>query len=310
MSLKTFHIWQETDIEQKLYALDSQYKVIVYAAEEQIISDSFNPNQMKPQKSIDFIFGGTFYNKFQKYGNANLHFWNNFWLYNSVSLIDVRNIIKKPNMQHLFICLNNEPHYHRCYMIDMLAKNNLINKNVISWNKIDSNYSAYKFRYWKEKITTLSDNYFETKEQHILPREFNVCFLNLVLESTVDGIFITEKTFHPIIIGKPFIVLAAPGFHRFLQSQGFLLYDEIISYDFDKENNLNKRIKMIVEELKRLQKNKYNKLYDKIKDKLDYNRKRALEIVRNQEGIPVIARNFKYYDNIIKEATCKSDTLD
>ena len=308
MTLKKFHGWSEEKLGEKLYSLEPNNSVIVYSAEEQIVDDDFDPQKMPRQKSISFIFGGIYYKKLEKYYGVNLHFWSNFWLYQSVNLINKNNLKKKSKFKHLFISLNNESHEHRCRMIDILAKNNLVKKNVISWNK--ANRSKYKFRYWKEKIIHLSDNYNKTKEQHLIPGEFNKCFLNLVLESTIEGIFVTEKTYHPILCEKPFICLAAPKFHEFLETQGFKLYNEIISYDFDKEYSLDKRIDMIVKQLRNLQSQNYDKLYEKIKPTLDYNKKRALEIVRNQEGIPEIARNFKYYNNIIKEAVCKSDTLE
>jgi len=309
MSLTTFHIWSESNLSEELSALAPENEIIVYGAEEQIINDEFDTVCLKNQKSVDFVFGGTYYESFSRYKDiANLHFWSNFWLYNSVYTINHSDVKNKSKNKFLFLSLNNNAHYHRCRMIDILAKNNLLKNGVVSWHR--GNIGNYRFKYWRQKKLVLTDNFDKTKNYDYIPKEINKVFLNLVVESVIEGIFVTEKTYKNILISKPFICLAAPKFHKFLESQGFELYDEIISYDFDKEHNLDKRINMIIDQLKYLKEQNYNELYKKIKPKLDYNKKRALEIIRNQEGIPKIARNFKYYDNIIKGAVCRLDILE
>ena len=67
---------------------------------------------------------------------------------------------------------------------------------------------------------------------------------------------------------------------------------------------------MILEQLASLRGQDYNSLYIKIKEKVEYNKKRALEIVRNQEGIPDIAFGFKYYRDLIEDAQCRLDILE
>ena len=307
--MEEVYIWLENNPCEKLYSLSPQQKIIVYAAEEQTINDEFEPNQMQIQKSIDFLFGGTWYEEFENYDpKINLHFWSNFWLYKSVSAINLKKIKKKTKTKHLYIFLNNVAHYHRCMLMDMLYKKELLKQGIISWHNHDKD--PYKYKHWRQKKITLTDDYKNNKDQFILPAEFNKVFINLVAESTVTGIFVTEKTYNSILARKPFICLAAPGFHEFLSSQGFQLYDEIISYDFDKETNLEQRIEMILEQLAILQEQDYNKLFKKIEEKVNYNKKRAFEIVRNQEGVPEIAFGFKYYQDLIEDAQCRLDILE
>jgi len=307
--LEEIYIWSEKNLPRKLYNLSPQQNVVVYAAEEQTINDEFEPNQMQIQKSIDFLFGGTRYEEFEKFDpKINLHFWSNFWLYKSVAAINFKKIKKKTKMKHLYIFLNNVAHYHRCMLMDMLYKKELSKQGIISWHNNDKD--PYKYRYWRPKKITLTDDYKTNKDQFTLPAEFNKVFINLVAETTVRGIFVTEKTYNSILVKKPFICLAAPGFHEFLRSQGFRMYDEIISYDFDKENNLKKRIKMILEQLANLRGQDYERLFKKIEEKVECNKKRALEIVRNQEGVPEIAFGFKYYQDLIEDAQCRLDILE
>lgn len=308
--MKKFHIWSEQEsLAKTLYHLKPQQKIVVYAAEEQIINDEFDPHQMNEQKSIDFLFGSTWYDRFslKDYeSKVNVHFWSNFWLYRAVAEIDLSNL-NKPLNRRLFISLNNRAHYHRCRMIDSLCKEKLLKDAIISWHHIDSDVDNYRFKFWKPKKLRLADNFRERQDQQCLPSELDEALLNLIVESTVEGIFVTEKTYHAILAQKPFICLAAPGFHSFLKSQGFELFEEIISYEFDNETDLDKRIMMIIYELKQLKKQNYNKLYAKVKPKLEHNKQKALKIVRNQEGVPRIARGFKYYTDLIEAAKCRSD---
>jgi len=309
--LKKFHIWSEQEsLTHTLYSLEPHQRIVVYAAEEQTINDEFDPHQMSEQKSVDFLFGSTWYDLFskKKYNSkVNVHFWSNFWLYKTVAKIDLVNL-NKPLNERLFISLNNRAHLHRCKMVDFLCKEKLLKKDgIISWHHRDSEVDMYKFRYWEPKKLTLSDNFSKRQDQHCLPIEFNKAFLNLIVESTVEGIFVTEKTYHAILAQKPFVCLAAPRFHKFLKNQGFEMFEDIINYEFDDEPNLDKRIMMIIYELKQLKKQNYNQLYRKIKPKLEYNKQKALQIVRSQEGVPRIARGFKYYTDLIEAAKCRSD---
>jgi hypothetical protein len=142
-----------------------------------------------------------------------------------------------------------------------------------------------------------------------LPAEYNDALFNLVAESTVDTIFITEKTWHPILAEKPFLVLAAPGLHHFLKSKGYKLFDNIIDYSFDLEPDLEKRTDMLVQQLKKLENQNYSSLYSDMKYICKHNKNLAITHIKNQEGVPNIAKQFKYYQRIIQEAQCKLDTL-
>jgi len=309
--LKQLHVWSTNRLSEKIYKLSENKTAIVYCAEERCVQDDFDFSKIKSPEKLEFVLGGTdyygnFYNEYKKY--STVHFWSNFFLYQAVREIDLSRLNSSAN-KNLFVSLNHNGHLHRCKLIDCLAKYDLLKSNIFSWHSVEVSPN-FLWSYWKPKKVILDKTFLKNKSQHLIPKEFDYAFLNLVPESETDVIFVTEKTYHAILAAKPFISLAAPRFHEFLQSRGFKLYDEIISYDFDTEENIDARIEMIIEQLLNLKDKNYNELYDIVKPKLDYNKKRALEIVRNQEGIPEIARNFKYYDNIIKEAICKLDTLE
>jgi hypothetical protein len=56
--------------------------------------------------------------------------------------------------------------------------------------------------------------------------------------STVDILHHTEKTFKPISVGHPFMVLGAVNQNKDLKKYGYELYDDIINYDFEEPCNM------------------------------------------------------------------------
>lgn len=304
----SYHIWACEDIPKKLYSLKKKKQIVIYAAEEQIVNDDLDFDCIKPVKSIDFVLGGVSHPTYEKYRKVgNVHLWRNFWLYAALRKIDL-SMINKPLNTKLFISLNNMPHWHRCRLMDILYKKELTKLGIISWH--EPHTTPYKWEFWKPSRLILKDSFSENRLQHILPKQYNEALLNLIPESTEEGIFLTEKTWHAILAAKPFIILGGTGIHQYLEDQGFQLYTELFDYDFDKEENLEKRIDLITENLVRLANKDYNSLYNSVKEKCIYNKKLALDIVRNQKGIPDLALKFNYYNNVVKEAQCRLDILE
>lgn len=109
---------------------------------------------------------------------------------------------------------------------------------------------------------------------YTIPLEYHLSAVEIVLESYVlEGIFYTEKTWKPILLGKPFITIGPKNYYKKLKKMGFLLYDELFDYDFDSEKSLKNRIDNITQQIIDLSKDDtfYDKL-DKVKDKIIYNK--------------------------------------
>lgn len=63
---------------------------------------------------------------------------------------------------------------------------------------------------------------------------------------------LTEKIFKPIIARRPFLLVAAPGNLAYLRSYGFKTFDRWVDESYDTEQDDDKRIQMVVTELKKL----------------------------------------------------------
>jgi len=82
--------------------------------------------------------------------------------------------------------------------------------------------------------------------------------------------FVTEKTYKPIAYQHPFMVIGAPGILKYLRSQGFETYDNLFDESYDLELNLDKKLKIIIDNIKNFEKIPYNILtQEKIKHNLD-----------------------------------------
>lgn len=172
----------------------------------------------------------------------------------------------------LFSNHNGRARPHRCWMIDMLAKHNLLDIGNVSWNKL--NKSNYNFKYWNEQIIKLKDSYNDdNKNQYDLPdRKYKVSTFDLVSETSVDVIFYTEKTWKPIIRGKAFIIYGAPGINMQLKEYGYRLFENVIDYSFDSISDPLERAEAIAKQLKNLAKYPPEQIHQQLIESIQHNR--------------------------------------
>jgi hypothetical protein len=85
---------------------------------------------------------------------------------------------------------------------------------------------------------------------------------------------LTEKIFKPIIARRPFLLVAAPGNLAYLKSYGFKTFYKWVDESYDNEQDDDKRIAMVVAQLKKLCAMNKDDLYEmqqEMDDILDYN---------------------------------------
>jgi hypothetical protein len=198
--------------------------------------------------------------------------------------------------------------YHRGMLMDKLFQNNLFNCGKNSW-KIN-NQSNYNFKFWIEENIKIDDYSGDEFTRYYTDKFLNLnSFINVVGETLYNNedIFITEKTFKCILIGQPFMCLSSQYFHKYLTDLGFKLYDEIFDYEFDCKSELEDRVDGIIKNLLGIKNKDYMVLYEKIKDKVVYNKSHAIKIIENDKFIPNIflelysqnKNNFDFSENIL-----------
>jgi hemoglobin-like flavoprotein len=200
-----------------------------------------------------------------------------------------------------FTCYNNNPRPHRLILLHYLQQNNLLESNYYSFlqDSLDVNFytSIYKFDFTKfnvkkrdlEKVDNIHNAYYN------FSTSFTHSAFQIVTETTDNHIFLTEKTFYPILGKKPFITFGAPYTNEILKDFGFKLYDTIFDYSFDKVMDTKERAKALSEEVLRVC-NKYtsHQIYNELYPIAIYNYNVAIDILRNKKFIPDI---FFEWDN-------------
>lgn len=230
--------------------------------------------------------------------------WPTFWFLKACNELTNNNTFfnnidnYKFNFKNPFLTFNGRTRPHRTLWIDQLAKNNYIKEGIVSYQQIPQNEEQKNWKYHTGEILLSGDGF----ENHFSCYHFNQTFLESFLhiptETTVDTFLLSEKTASPILCGLPTLTLGSQYYHRNLKDMGFKLYDEIFDYSFDSESRTEKRIEKLMINVTEVinQKNNLNDLYKTIKDKLDYNRKVALDITQTDIHVPKIVKKFVNLD--------------
>lgn len=312
-----YHIWSDDIREKILRDIETQKPDVIniFAAEEHELSLEWSDNFSEPYKSVfiennievNYVFGTTEIDYYiDRYHfpehNINVHLWPTYYLtFTHQSMLSNNMIFEFPNKEFKYpiISLNNRPHRHRCVMMDMLAKYNLIDGNAISWHNDIDGTGPYSWKHWDNPRRLMLSDQFPTKlASYPPPSEWDESFLHIVSECSVRNTYISEKTWMPIICKKLFITHSKHGFYKNLKNLGFQLYDELFDYSFDSIIDDNDRCNAVVEQSNLLiSKGNFSKVYDQLRDKIEYNSNHALRLATNNT-IPDIVKNNNahYYD--------------
>lgn len=236
------------------------------------------------------------YYKQRNFDITNVEFWNTFWFnWGSACLlgskIDYRIYEPDPTkFKHSFISLNNRRHIHRCIFIDELAKNNLLDKGVVTWTNFLNENPNYNFKHFHGNQILLNDDFITKLDSFLLPPEWHESLFHVVTEATHEASFPSEKTAIPILMKKPFIVFSCIHYHKMLTDLGFQLYDEVIDYSFDSEPDIELRAEKFMKNVVKIAELDKVETYNLLRPKILYNYNRAIEIIKSKEFIPNIVK--------------------
>lgn len=194
------------------------------------------------------------------------------------------------NITQKLTCLNRVPRPHRVKLVDLLYQRGLFDNNIVSWSMLlgESN-GSYGFEHWQEQLKIYNEGPAETNGLsclHCEPLGYNNTLVDVVSESSVDTIFITEKITRSIFLEKPFVVLGAPGIHKKLADMGFELYTEIFDYEFDNYSDVNDRIDSILTQLEHIDSTQLQQLRAQVNEKAHRNMQHLLAIMYDLSNYP------------------------
>jgi hypothetical protein len=199
----------------------------------------------------------------------------------------------------VFICLNhilNNKRSYRLYLISLLLQKDLFQYGYISAPLLDngtiklelydpcsdlSNESKKHIfeNLYKKAFPLILDSGidYNSASADIISEEFACGALWHIVTETVfydQKLHLTEKIFKPIVVQRPFILVAAPGNLKYLKSYGFRTFDRWIdeSYDEIEDNNLRlEKIVYEIEKLCRLSQSELEQMHSEMQEILNFN---------------------------------------
>lgn len=195
-----------------------------------------------------------------------------FWMY-CRPLTDFN--IKKADKR--FITMNGAYSYTREVLLRFLKEKNLLKEGYYSlWNNIGSGPQ----RTYSLPSEKTSNHHFAVK--HTLPIEWYKSVYEFQIETCgINGdpfYCITEKTFRPLLSGKPFLNFGYPGMYKLLKSFGFK-FDGDLSFDEDVYKRFEKYLSEVTKQINK----------DPNMDLVLHNKKVARDLYKNFKE-----RNYKF----------------
>lgn len=220
--------------------------------------------------------------------------YNDTWIKRFEPASDI--IRYKPNK--IYINLTRVARWHRCLLTDRLIDNDLLKYGFNTWGDVYTIFGKYKAENPNTKIDKVKFDTLDIEDLSSINPNYNVpkkhcihSFLYLSTETSVDSenMFFSEKIYKPIGIGMPFITLGNPGTLQDLRNRGFVTFSEWIDETYDNDYNINRRIQIIIENIKKFS---------------TYNRNDLITIRKDME--PILQHNLNLYKmirskNILKE---------
>lgn len=203
-----------------------------------------------------------------------------------------------------FICLNRRWRLHRPFLVAMLSYYGLLKHGYVSLGKCEKNsnwnisiqqilnyHKKYPFEETlkiveenKESFNEIPDLYLDTNDLDInrpniddsIKVFFQTSYFSVVTETLFfsNTQFLSEKIFKPIAMKHPFILVGTPNLLSHIILLGYKTFHPYINEEYDKETNHCKRMKLIVDEIKRLSElsdSDWQYLNQKLQPIIDYN---------------------------------------
>jgi len=226
----------------------------------------------------------------------------------SINLWEDVKEIRDNDRDYYYLSYNKTLRPDRVVLLSLLLKNNLIKKGLVSIGSEE--YGSTGKQTWPTEFDFIINNTDEVKKwsnklKKLQPlsvdgeppvdsmdegkyKGLNVCgytygeqfrrvYFMLVTEDVfnAESMFFSQTTYKPIVSLTPFIMFGSPYMMKNLREvQGFKTFSPWIDESYDEEEDHEKRLYMISEEVKRLcniPKEKMNEWYLEMKDILIYN---------------------------------------
>ena len=210
--------------------------------------------------------------------------------------------LKMTSPDYVYVCYNRKPRPHRIDLVQALVNNNLKQFGIISLGKNNSTYSNTN----QEDLYFLLDEDpedFAKEGNWNLPMNFGIPhdihslgkmdiwkrhFVNIVSETEFwpwDNLFVSEKTWKPILGLRPFLVNGQTQVYSWLGNHGFKTFEHYwpVSVANLPEYEVHQSIVNVITYLSKLSKRELGDMYNDMLPDLLYNRERFFEFAKEQQ---------------------------
>ena len=149
--------------------------------------------------------------------------------------------------QKHFLSLNGTPKPHRFDLVSYVVDNNLLDNFDISFN-------SYLWDFGFDSLhLDLKDTTPYTSTKLNLPLYFN-SYIDIVSMAKFkeSGVYLDEKIYKSFACLMPFVIVGQFETLKVLKELGFKTFSPIINEDYDNEKDNEKRMDLVIEEIKRL----------------------------------------------------------
>jgi hypothetical protein len=178
-------------------------------------------------------------------------------------------VIDHSKKKYDFLLLLKKRNRYRAFFYKNLKKNNILS------NSLYSCFFDNKRLLPEYELPFLEDrkNYpLYGMDQRMYEKPYNESGISIVSETQVeDDMFITEKTWKPIILKQIFIILGPIGILKKLKDLGFKTFSSIFDESYDEEINIDKKISSIINLCNSLKNSDWSKLYKETEEIREHN---------------------------------------
>lgn len=287
--LESYHLWSNPDtatspqldlIKKIVSSIDIDYRIFMCEYKPESMEKNYN-------FKIDYydyfsagyicnVSNHLFYYDKIKYKISNFNLRPEPHRYYMANLLNIENdsIVtcnwKYSDINHLidspYFCINKFPNDFQNKILDAIQKNNC---EAILWDsKIDDIRGP--------DISINRSLLFDHGRQGMIRYLYQETFLNVISETRYDSPWpnFTEKTIKSILVGRPFVLLAAPGTLNLLKKLGFKTFNDYWDESYDNITDPFERFMKVYDIAKKTADEDFDSLLKKLKsmkDILDFN---------------------------------------
>jgi hypothetical protein len=195
--------------------------------------------------------------------------WSWWWFYMHRRYEKYQFIIDHSKKKYDFLLLLKQKKKHREFLYKELKKNNILSNSLYSCffdnKRLPPEYEL-PFLEDRKKYPLYG------MDQYVYEKPYNESGISIVSETQVkNDMFITEKTWKPIMTKQIFIILGPDNILKKLKNLGFKTFSSIFDESYDENNDLNKKILSIVNLCNTLKNSDWSKLYSETEEIREHN---------------------------------------